>query len=91
MLVYYDKERVMCDCGAILKKGSLKMHENTKKHLKYLEKIKVFRKNYFKEYVKCTCGAVLRRDSMHNHRKTKGHRNKFNENMDDIELTLDFE
>jgi hypothetical protein len=72
--------------------NSVSAHKKTERHIKYLETIKIFRRNYFKEYVTCTCGAVLRSESMFNHKKTKRHKNKVNMELErKVDLMIYFD
>jgi hypothetical protein len=93
MLVYYNKDKIRCDCGSIIKEASLTMHLTTTKHKKFLEKQPVeFRKNHPKDHRTCTCGLVLRYTSMIGHKKSKKHKTRIDrmENDRQINMTINF-
>jgi len=77
MLVYYDEDHIRCDCGSIIKEGSIVVHLATAKHKRYLDSnLKEFKKNTFKDYKNCYCGVTLRYSSMFSHLKSNTHKKK---------------
>jgi group I intron endonuclease len=70
---YYDinKEKVLepikCECGCVVKRGSLLRHKRTKKHTNLMSNTR------YEQSVKCECGCLTTKPNLSRHMKSKKH------------------
>lgn len=78
----WKKEKMTCECGAIICKGSQERHKKTKKHLMQLKNIEDINNNVDKRKIKykCECGDITLVQHKARHEKTLKHINFVNLN-----------
>jgi hypothetical protein len=67
------KEKITCECTAIVTKDHLAEHRRTKRHLYFLEHGKFPEIKGKAILCQCECGLTLRKDDLARHKKSKNH------------------